>query len=156
MTRIVGASFLARNTCLFLLLTLSAAASCSAFLPGDRTRALSKLSQQQLLWSSYSSSVFMAKPGMSDERARQEREAEIQSKISRLKAQGKMKNKDGTALSSEDSAMLEAEAFFNKPSPSRKWERSVAERKRVETEAAEAAAEKERKNTGDERSDSPE
>jgi hypothetical protein len=38
------------------------------------------------------SPLFMAKPGMSDERARQEREAEIQSKISRMKREGKMKN----------------------------------------------------------------
>jgi hypothetical protein len=99
----------------------------------------------------------MAKPGMSEERARQEREAEIQSKISRMKREGRMKNKDGTAQSSEDSAMLEAEAFFNKPSPVRKFERIVAERKRVAAEvaAAEEAAEKESKRLDDEQSESP-
>ena len=98
--------------------------------------------------------LFMAKPGMSDERARQEREAEIQSKISRMKREGKMKNKDGTAQSAEDSAMLEAEAFFSKPSPLRKFEKSQAERKRLEAEAAEAAGE-ESKLPYDESSESP-
>ena len=98
--------------------------------------------------------LFMAKPGMSDERARQEREAEIQSKISRMKREGKMKNKDGTAQSAEDSAMLEAEAFFSKPSPLRKFEKSQAERKRLEAEAAEAA-EEESKLSYDELSESP-
>jgi hypothetical protein len=87
----------------------------------------------------------MAKPGMSEERARQEREADIQSKISKLKSQGRMKNKDGGGKqSAEDSAMLEAEAFFSKPSPLRKFEKSQAERKQRELEAvaleAEAAA----------------
>jgi hypothetical protein len=100
--------------------------------------------------------LFMAKPGMSDERARQEREAEIQGKISRMKREGKMKNKDGTTQSAEDSAMLEAEAFFNKPSPRLKFEQQ--ERKRVEAEAAaaaEEAAEQESKSPDDEPSESP-
>jgi hypothetical protein len=102
--------------------------------------------------------LFMAKPGMSDERARQEREAEIQGKISRMKREGKMKNKDGTTQSAEDSAMLEAEAFFNKPSPRLKFEQQ--ERKRVEVEAAaaaaaEEAAEQESKSPDDEPSESP-
>jgi hypothetical protein len=99
--------------------------------------------------------VFMAKPGMSEERQRLEREAEIQSKISKLKSQGKMKNKDGTAQSAEDAAMLEAEAFFSKPSPLRKFERSMAERKQRELEAAAAEAEEEKKRQDDEQSESP-
>ncbi len=73
-----------------------------------------------------------AAPGMSDERRKQERESEIRSTIAKLKRQGKMKNKDGTgALSAEDSAMLEAEAFFNQASPVRKFEEKVAERLRI-------------------------
>ena len=69
---------------------------------------------------------------MSDERRKQERESEIRSTIAKLKRQGKMKNKDGTgALSAEDSAMLEAEAFFNQASPVRKFEEKVAERLRI-------------------------
>ena len=50
---------------------------------------------------------------------------EIRSKIARLKSEGRMKNKDGTKNSSEDSAMQEAEAFFNKPSPFKKFEERV-------------------------------
>ncbi|KAI2509323.1 hypothetical protein MHU86_5076 [Fragilaria crotonensis] len=73
-----------------------------------------------------------AAPGMSDERRKQERESEIRSTIAKLKREGKMKNKDGTgALSAEDSAMLEAEAFFSRASPVRKFEEKVAERLRI-------------------------
>lgn len=81
--------------------------------------------------------LFMAAPGKSDEIVKQEREAEIRSKIAKLKSQGKFKNKDGTQ-SAEDAAMLEAEAFFNKPSPIRKFEKMAAERERIkEAEAKE-------------------
>jgi hypothetical protein len=100
--------------------------------------------------------LFMAKPGMSEERARQEREAEIQSKISRMKREGRMKNKDGTTQSAEDSAMLEAEAFFNKPSPRLKWEKSVEERKKVEAEAAAATEQEKSDSSDDEPTESPE
>jgi hypothetical protein len=90
--------------------------------------------------------LFMAAPGMSEERRKQERDAEIRAKISKLKREGKM-NKDGK--SAEESAMLEAEAFFSKPSPVRKFEAWTAERKRV---ALEAEAEEERKGQDDEQS----
>jgi hypothetical protein len=151
------------RTITFLRLALCVA-SCSAFLPVAPSLVSNGLSVDVVPSVSIRCTVtaaplatplFMAKPGMSDERARQEREAEIQSKISRMKREGRMKNKDGTAQSAEDSAMLEAEAFFSKPSPLRKFEKSQAERKRVEAEAAEAAAEEERKRLEDEPSESP-
>jgi hypothetical protein len=99
----------------------------------------------------------MAKPGMSEERARQEREADIQSKISKLKSQGKFKNKDGGGKqSAEDSAMLEAEAFFSKPSPLRKFEKNQAERKQRELEAAALEAEAKKEDESSELPDSVE
>ena len=58
-------------------------------------------------------------------------------------------NKDGTKESPEDSAMAEAEAFFNKPSPAKKFElRRKAEKEREalllkEKEEEEEKAEKE-------------
>jgi hypothetical protein len=138
----------------FLLIALCAA-SCSAFLPVVAPLESNVMSDGVVPSCStrrgLPGALFMAKPGMSDARARQEREAEIQSKISRMKREGKMKNKDGTAQSAEDSAMLEAEAFFNKPNPRLKFERQ--ERKRVEAEAA-AAAEQESKSPDDEPSQS--
>eukprot|EP00580_Thalassiosira_gravida_P000830 CAMPEP_0201607416 /NCGR_PEP_ID=MMETSP0492-20130828/6519_1 /ASSEMBLY_ACC=CAM_ASM_000837 /TAXON_ID=420259 /ORGANISM="Thalassiosira gravida, Strain GMp14c1" /LENGTH=188 /DNA_ID=CAMNT_0048071983 /DNA_START=6 /DNA_END=572 /DNA_ORIENTATION=- len=81
--------------------------------------------------------MSMAKPGKSDEQIKQERDAEIRATISRLKSQGKMKNADGTKMSAMDSAMDEAEAFFNKPSPFKKYEARLAERKQREAEAEE-------------------
>jgi len=72
----------------------------------------------------------MAAPGMSDDQCKQERDAEIHAKISKLKREGKMKNADGTKKLAEDSAMLEAEAFFNKTGPVKKFEPRMAERKR--------------------------
>ena len=91
-----------------------------------------------------------AVPGMSDERRKQEREAEIRSTIAKLKREGKMKSKGsatGGSLSEEDSAMLEAEAFFNRASPVRKFEEKVAERRRIASMLEEAANEK--KEQGD-------
>jgi hypothetical protein len=140
-----------------VFLLFLATSSCSAFLLVTAPLGNNVLSVSVVPFSTrYADPValFMAKPGMSDERARQEREAEIQSKISRMKREGKMKNKDGTAQSAEDSAMLEAEAFFSKPSPLRKFEKSQAERKKVEAEAAAAAAEAESKRSDDEPSES--
>jgi hypothetical protein len=170
MTIKAGARFFAfsvpkMRTITFLRLALCVA-YCSAFLPVapslvsnclsvDVVPSVSIRCTVTVTAAPLATPLFMAKPGMSDERARQEREAEIQSKISRMKREGRMKNKDGTAQSAEDSAMLEAEAFFSKPSPLRKFEKSQAERKRVEAEAAEAAAEEERKRLEDEPSESP-
>jgi hypothetical protein len=95
--------------------------------------------------------LFMAAPGMSEERRKEERDAEIRATISKLKRDGRMqKNKDGTQQSAEETAMLEAEAFFSKPSPVRKFEAWTAERKRV----LEAEAEAERKRQDDEQSES--
>lgn len=79
-------------------------------------------------------SLFMAAPGKSDELARKERDEEIRAKIAKLKSQGKM-NKGESA---EDSAMLEAEAFFNKPSPMKKFQERAAERERLALLEAEA------------------
>ena len=84
--------------------------------------------------------VAFAAPGMSDERRKQERDAEIRSTIAKLKREGKIKNKDGTRTA-EDSAMLEAEAFFNRKSPVRKFEQKLAERKRLASEAEDKAGE---------------
>ena len=78
--------------------------------------------------------LFMAAPGKSDELARKERDEEIRAKIAKLKSQGKMKK----GVSAEDSAMLEAEEFFNKPSPVRKFQERAAERKRLALLEAEA------------------
>jgi Skp family chaperone for outer membrane proteins len=89
-----------------------------------------------------------AAPGMSDERRKQERDAEIRSKIAKLKREGKMKNKDGTR-SGEDSAMFEAEAFFNRTSPVRKFERKLAERKRLASLAEEDEADEQGKRIND-------
>ena len=72
------------------------------------------------------------------------RDAEIQAKISRLKSQGKMKNADRTKISATDSAMDEAEAFFKKPSPFKKYEARMAERKQREAEAEELKREEDR------------
>mmetsp|Transcript_24130 Transcript_24130/g.39553 ORF Transcript_24130/g.39553 Transcript_24130/m.39553 type:complete len:160 (-) Transcript_24130:47-526(-) len=76
--------------------------------------------------------LSMAAPGQSDEQAKQERDAEIRATIARLKSKGKIKqkNSDGTEETAEDSAMREAEAFFNKPVSSRIQER-MAEQNRV-------------------------
>jgi hypothetical protein len=79
------------------------------------------------------SSLFMAMPGMSEEQRKAERDNEIRQKIAQLKSQGRMTitNKDGIKESAEDSAMAEAEAFFNKPSPFKKFElRRKAEREK--------------------------
>ena len=69
--------------------------------------------------------LFMAAPGKSDDIARNERNDEIRLKIAQLKSQGKLL-KNG-----EDAAMVEAEAFFNKPSPAKKFQDRIAERKRL-------------------------
>ena len=77
--------------------------------------------------------VSMAMPGMSEEQRKAERDNEIRQKIAQLKSQGRMTktNKDGIKESAEDSAMAEAEAFFNKPSPFKKFElRRKAEREK--------------------------
>ena len=76
----------------------------------------------------------MAAPGKSDMQAKQERDSEIRATIARLKSQGKIKRKNvngDVETSPEDSAMLEAEAFFNKPSPSVKFQERMAEIERM-------------------------
>jgi len=80
--------------------------------------------------------LAMAMPGKSENQIKMEREQEIFRKLAKLKSEGKMVNKDGTK-SAEDSAMIEAEAFFNRESPLRKFERKMAERKRLAEEAEE-------------------
>ena len=76
----------------------------------------------------------MAKPGQSEAQQRQERENEIRSTLAKLRSAGKVaNNKNGGDLS--HSMVDEAEAFFNKESPVRKFERQAKERK-----AREAAA----------------
>ena len=78
--------------------------------------------------------AHMAKPGQSDAQQRQERENEIRSTLAKLKSAGRVANgKKGGDLS--QSMVDEAEAFFNKESPVRKFERQAKERK-----AREAAA----------------
>jgi hypothetical protein len=75
--------------------------------------------------------LSMAMPGQSDEQRRQEREQEIRAKMSQLKSQGRM-NKGG--VSTEDSIMLEAEQFFNKESPFKKFQQKKLEREQREAE----------------------
>jgi hypothetical protein len=74
----------------------------------------------------------MAKPGQSEEQAKQERENEIRSKIAQLKSAGKFKK-----TNPEESMMLEAEEFFNKESPIKKYERQKKEREQREQEKQE-------------------
>jgi hypothetical protein len=74
----------------------------------------------------------MARPGQSEEQAKQERENEIRSKIASLKKAGKFKKSNP-----EETMMLEAEAFFNKESPIKKFERRKKEREQREQEQRE-------------------
>lgn len=69
---------------------------------------------------------------MSDAQRKNERDLEIRATIARLKRQGKLKNQK--ELSPEDSAIQEAEAFFNKPSPMKKYQERKAERDRIAAE----------------------
>jgi hypothetical protein len=85
----------------------------------------------------------MAIPGQSEEQRRQERQQEISDKISKLKNEGRM-NK-GSVASTEDSMMLEAEQFFNKESPLKKFAR-----KKLEWEQKEAAEQKRKKEEDEE------
>jgi len=75
---------------------------------------------------------------MSDAQRKNERDSEIRATIARLKRQGKLKNQNnddgGKELSPEDSAIQEAEAFFNKPSPIKKFQERKAERDRIAAE----------------------
>jgi hypothetical protein len=75
------------------------------------------------------SPLSMARPGQSEEQAKQERENEIRSKIASLKRAGKF-----TKNNPEESMMLEAEEFFNRESPIRKFERRKKEREQREQE----------------------
>jgi multimeric flavodoxin WrbA len=63
--------------------------------------------------------LMMATPGQSEAQKRQKREEEIRTKLAQLKSAGKM-NKGGDG---SEGMMKEAEAFFNKESPLRKFER---------------------------------
>jgi hypothetical protein len=86
-------------------------------------------------------------PGKSESELKMEREQEIRCKMAKLKREGKMVTKDGRT-STEDSAMLEAEAFFNQESPVKKFQRKMAERKRLEEEADELKKREEEKVEG--------
>lgn len=88
----------------------------------------------------------MAAPGMSDAQRKNERDFEIRATMAKLKREGKLKNNNnddgGKQLSPEDSAIQEAEAFFNKPSPFKKFQERKAERDRIATENEIANSEK--------------
>jgi hypothetical protein len=84
--------------------------------------------------------LSMAMPGQSEEQRRQEREMEISEMVSKLKSQGRMNEK---GESTEDSAMLEADEFFNKESPLKKFQRKKLEREQREAEADADAKKKE-------------
>jgi hypothetical protein len=90
--------------------------------------------------SSSITALSMARPGQSEAQARKEREDEIRQKLAQLKSSGKMKG--GTASSMMD----EAEKFFNKESPARKFE--LKNKKRKEEAAAAAALAEESSNDG--------
>jgi hypothetical protein len=77
----------------------------------------------------------MAKPGQSEEQAKQERENDIRSKIASLKKAGKFKKSNP-----EESMMAEGEKFFNQESPLRKFERRKKERELREQQEQEANA----------------
>jgi hypothetical protein len=62
----------------------------------------------------------------------------------------KKKKVDGSQQSEVESQMLEAEAFFNRKSPARKFEQRLAERKRVAQEEEAEAEEERRKSEDDE------
>ena len=83
--------------------------------------------------------LSMAAPGQSEQQAKQERDAEIRATIAKLKSKGKIKqkNSDGTEETAEDSAMREAEAFFNKPVSSRIQERMATLKRAKEAEEEE-------------------
>ena len=122
---------------LLLLLLVSCGAFCT--IPSQQSPQLDSVGRcsaqttPRAVVSSLSQTCLMAMPGMSEEQRKLERDNEIRQKIAKLKSQGKMNktNKDGTKESPEDSAMAEAEAFFNKPSPAKKFElRRKAEKER--------------------------
>ena len=121
---------------LLLLLLVSCGAFCT--IPSQQSPDLDSvgrftLTTPRAVVSSLSPTYLMAMPGMSEEQRKLERDNEIRQKIAKLKSQGKMgkTNKDGIKESPEDSAMAEAEAFFNKPSPAKKFElRRKAEKER--------------------------
>jgi hypothetical protein len=115
---------------LLLLLLVSCGAFCT--IPSPLLDSVGRSSEQKTP-QAVVSSLSMAMPGMSEEQRKAERDNEIRQKIARLKSQGKMTktNKDGIKESAEDSAMAEAEAFFNKPSAAKKFElRRKAEKER--------------------------
>ena len=138
---------------LLLLLLVSCGAFCT--IPSQQSPDLDSvgrftLTTPRAVVSSLSPTYLMAMPGMSEEQRKLERDNEIRQKIAKLKSQGKMNktNKDGIKESPEDSAMAEAEAFFNKPSPAKKFElRRKAEKEReallLKEEEEEEKAEKE-------------
>eukprot|EP00545_Synedropsis_sp_CCMP1620_P009836 CAMPEP_0119004248 /NCGR_PEP_ID=MMETSP1176-20130426/1037_1 /TAXON_ID=265551 /ORGANISM="Synedropsis recta cf, Strain CCMP1620" /LENGTH=190 /DNA_ID=CAMNT_0006955933 /DNA_START=99 /DNA_END=669 /DNA_ORIENTATION=+ len=97
---------------------------------------------------SSSSAVFMARPGQSEAQQKREREDEIREKLAQLKSAGKMKG--GTS----DSMMDEAEKFFNKESPAKKFARAT--KKRLEAEAALQKEEEEGLSEGDDSTSSEE
>lgn len=65
----------------------------------------------------------MVRPGQSEAQQRNEREEEIRQTLAQLKSSGKMKGATAKSM------MEEAENFFNRPSPVRKFEKQVRERK---------------------------
>jgi hypothetical protein len=126
-THLLGAlAFFAVYMAIFLyILPVEAARSSSAFLstPSRHRRRVTTVVSR------VTTTLSTAAPGTSDDQRKQERDAEIRAKISKLKREGKMKNADGTKQSAEDSAMLEAEAYFNKASPVKmvEWQSGRAE-----------------------------
>ena len=91
----------------------------------------------------------MARPGQSEEQAKQERENEIRSKIASLKKAGKFKK-----TNPEETMMLEAEAFFNKESPIKKFERRKKEREQRERDQKEQEQQQAEATQGDDDSSS--
>jgi hypothetical protein len=88
--------------------------------------------------------ISMAMPGKSEAQRKQERENEIRAKMSKLKSEGRM-NK-GKDVTTEDSMMIEAEAFFNKESPFKKYQQRKMEREQREAEQKKKEEEGEEEN----------
>lgn len=70
------------------------------------------------------SALRMVKPGQSEAQEKEQRAAEIRQKIAQLKSSGRFKD-----TSAEESMMNEAEQFFSKESPLRKFERKKLKEK---------------------------
>jgi len=155
---ILRSATIATYTLLFLLLVV--VVSCNAFCTIQKVTLASsdeysmvqqRIDKRSMLFgiggsttTTTTSRLYMAAPGFKSEAQRKmERDNEIRAKIAMLKREGKMnKKKDpetGIEESQEDSTIKEAEAFFNKPSPLKKFAARKAERERKEKEEEEQA-----------------